>query len=227
MWETLKKVHGALGQGRLNFLKRRFFNYKTGPTESIDDVCSNLSRLQMTIKDIKEKEAPTDLDVALTLTNWVNDEASTLAKYHLFNTRIFRKRQRRRYRSWSIRKMEGEVGRAFTGPGWTAKYEKQRESLKTTILSDRFIWHFYHQPWIRNKYTAYGVACYRSSEKKLFELTIRKWGCFECYRRYKNSNDWIWEGVKFDEKSYEMRSKLLMLKGGSPITPVKYRLGDK
>ena len=83
MWEALRKVHGALGQGRLNFLKRKFFNYKAGPSESIDDVSSELSRLQLIIRDIKDTEAPTDLDVALTLINSVDDEAYTLAKYHL------------------------------------------------------------------------------------------------------------------------------------------------
>lgn len=83
MWEALKKVHGEVGQWRLNFLKIRFFKYKAGATESIDDVCSNLSRLQMTIRNIKSTEAPTDLDVALVLINSVHDEAYTLAKYHL------------------------------------------------------------------------------------------------------------------------------------------------
>lgn len=55
----VQKVHGALGPGRLNFLKREFFNYKAGATESIGDVCSSLSRLQMTIQD-KEK-SPNEL----------------------------------------------------------------------------------------------------------------------------------------------------------------------
>lgn len=79
----MKKVHEALGQERLNFLKRRFFNYKAGPDESIDEIASNLSRLQMTIRDIKRTESPTDLDVALTLINAVERNAYTIAKYHL------------------------------------------------------------------------------------------------------------------------------------------------
>lgn len=83
MWETLRKIHGALGQGRLNFLKRQFFNYRAGATESIGDISSELSRLQLIIRDIKESEAPTDLDVALTLINSVDNEAYTMAKYHL------------------------------------------------------------------------------------------------------------------------------------------------
>ena len=75
MCDTLRKVHGALGQGRLNFLKRQFFNYRAGATESIDEISSKLSRLQLIIRDIKESEAPTDLDVALTLVNSVDNEA--------------------------------------------------------------------------------------------------------------------------------------------------------
>ena len=83
MWETLRKMHDALKQSRLNFLKRKVFNYKAGPSESIDDVSSNLVRLQMTIRNIKSSEAPTDLDVAFTLINSVDDEAYTLARYPL------------------------------------------------------------------------------------------------------------------------------------------------
>ena len=83
MWDALKKVHGALGQGRLNFLKRRFFNYKAGPTESIDEVASNLARLQMTIRDIKATESPINLDVALTVINSVEGNAYNMVKFHL------------------------------------------------------------------------------------------------------------------------------------------------
>ena len=69
--------------GQAEFLeKKKFFNYKAGPSESIDDASSNLVRLQMTIRDIKSSEASTDLDVALTLINSVDDEAYILAKYH-------------------------------------------------------------------------------------------------------------------------------------------------
>lgn len=81
MWEALRKVH--VNQGKLNSLKRKFFSYKAGATESIDDVCSNLSWLRTTIKAIKATEAPTDLDIALVLMNSVDDEAYTLAKYRL------------------------------------------------------------------------------------------------------------------------------------------------
>ena len=81
MWEALKKVHGgALG---LNFLKKRFFKYKAGPIESIDQTCSNLVWLQMAIKNIKETESPTDLDLALSLLNSVEGEAYNMVKYHL------------------------------------------------------------------------------------------------------------------------------------------------
>lgn len=83
MWESLKKVHGALGQGRLKFFqrrKRRFFNYQAGSDESIDNVSSNLTRWQMTIRDFKRSKVPTDLDVALTLINSIEEDAYNLAK---------------------------------------------------------------------------------------------------------------------------------------------------
>ena len=84
MWKALKKVHGALDQGRLNFLKKKFFNYKAG-TESIDEIASNLTRLQMIIRNIRETKASTDLNVALILINAVDDEAYALTKFHLKN----------------------------------------------------------------------------------------------------------------------------------------------
>ena len=79
----MKKVHETFDQGRLNFLKRRFFNYKAGANEIINEMASNLSRLQMTIRDIKGTETSTDLDVALTLINSVKGEAYIMVKYHL------------------------------------------------------------------------------------------------------------------------------------------------
>lgn len=89
MWETLRKIHGARGQGRLNFLGRKFFNYKAGAAELIDDILSERSRLQIIIRDIKETEAPINLDVALTLINSIDNKAYTMAKYHLEDMREF------------------------------------------------------------------------------------------------------------------------------------------
>ena len=83
----IAKTHGAQGQGRLNFLKRKFLNYKAGAAESIDDISSELSRLQIIIRDIKETKASIDLDIALTLINSVDNEAYTMAKYHLEDMR--------------------------------------------------------------------------------------------------------------------------------------------
>ena len=83
MWEVLRKVHGAQGQGRLNFLLRKFFNYKAGASETIDEVASELTKIQLMIRDIKSTEAPTDLNLALVLINSVDNEAYTMAKYHL------------------------------------------------------------------------------------------------------------------------------------------------
>ena len=74
-------MHGVLGQSRLNFLKKKFFNYKAGPNQSVHDVSSNLIRLQMIIRNIKAIETPTDLNVAFTLINSVDDEAYALIKF--------------------------------------------------------------------------------------------------------------------------------------------------
>ena len=85
MWKTLKKVHDAFDQKKLNFLKKKFFNYKTETTKSIDDVCSNLSRLQMIIRDIKSNEISIDLNIALILINSVNNKTYIMIKYYLKN----------------------------------------------------------------------------------------------------------------------------------------------
>ena len=75
-------MHDVLKQDRLNFLKKKFFNYKVGSSESIDDVSSNLIRLQMIIRDIKSTETLIDLNVVFILINSVDDEVYILAKYH-------------------------------------------------------------------------------------------------------------------------------------------------
>ncbi len=49
MWEALQKVYGVQRQGRLNFLKKKLFSYKAGAIESIDEILSELSRLQIII----------------------------------------------------------------------------------------------------------------------------------------------------------------------------------
>lgn len=69
------------------FLKRKFFNSKAGAAGSIDKISSKLSRLQLISQDIKATETPTDLDAALTLINSVDNEAYTIAKYHLEDLR--------------------------------------------------------------------------------------------------------------------------------------------
>ena len=85
MWKALKKVHDAFDQKKLNFFKKKFFNYKTETTKSIDDVCSNLFRLQIIIRDIRSMKASTDLNIALILINLIDNEAYIMIKYHLKN----------------------------------------------------------------------------------------------------------------------------------------------
>lgn len=71
----------------MNFLNKKIFNYKAGVAESIDDILSELSRLQIIIQGIKETEAPIDLDVAFTLINLVDNKVYVMARYHLKNKR--------------------------------------------------------------------------------------------------------------------------------------------
>ena len=84
MWKTLKKMHDAFDQRRLNFLKKKFFNYKA-ETESIDEITNNLTKLQMIIRNIKETKTSMNLNVVLILINAVNDKAYALIKFHLEN----------------------------------------------------------------------------------------------------------------------------------------------
>ena len=67
------------------FLKKKLFNYKAETTKSIDDVCSNLFRLQIIIRDIKSNETLIDLNIALILINLIDKEAYIMIKYHLKN----------------------------------------------------------------------------------------------------------------------------------------------
>ena len=82
-WMALKKVHEAAGQGRLSLLKQRFHNYKAGPNETVDEVVGALTRLQQMMANIKERESPTDMDLALRLIASVDEEAYALTKYNL------------------------------------------------------------------------------------------------------------------------------------------------
>ena len=85
MWEGLEKVHVAQNQGRLNFLLLKFLNYKAGVSDTIDEIASELIKLQRTIRSIDAKEAPPDRLLALILMDSIDNEAFTLAKYHLEN----------------------------------------------------------------------------------------------------------------------------------------------
>ena len=82
-WMILKKVHGAVGQGRLSLLKQRFHNYKAGPNETVDEVVGALTRLQQMMANIKERESSTDMNLALRLIASVDGEAYALTKYNL------------------------------------------------------------------------------------------------------------------------------------------------
>lgn len=73
----------AKGQGRLNYLKQKFFKYKIGIIESIDKFFSKLAQFQLIIQDIKESKEPINLDMILTMINSMNIKFYTMAKYNL------------------------------------------------------------------------------------------------------------------------------------------------
>lgn len=78
----MKKVYSALGEDGLNFLQRQFFTYWARVAKSIDNISSKLLWLQLITRDIKELQAPTDLDVILPLINSVDNESYSMAKYY-------------------------------------------------------------------------------------------------------------------------------------------------
>ena len=78
-------MHDAFNQKKFNFFKKKFFNYKTKITKSIDDVYNNLFRLQMIIRDIKSNETSIDLNIAFILINSIDNETYIMIKYYLKN----------------------------------------------------------------------------------------------------------------------------------------------
>ena len=76
-------MHDAFDQKKFNFFKKKFFNYKTETTKSIDDVCSNLFRLQMIIRDIRSTKTSIDLNIAFILINSIDNKTYIMIKYHL------------------------------------------------------------------------------------------------------------------------------------------------
>ena len=76
-------MHDAFDQKKFNFFKKKFFNYKIETTKSTDDVCSNLSRLQMIIRDIVSTKTSTNLNIAFILINLIDNETYIMIKYHL------------------------------------------------------------------------------------------------------------------------------------------------
>ena len=83
VWVALRQVHGTYSQGQLYFLKTKFFLYKAGASESIEDIKTELCRIREMIRNVCATEIPTKFDVAWALMNAVDSEAYNLVKYHL------------------------------------------------------------------------------------------------------------------------------------------------
>ena len=78
-------MHDVFNQKKFNFFKKKFFNYKTKATKSIDNVYNNLFQLQIIIRDIKLNEISIDLNIALILINSIDNETYIMIKYYLKN----------------------------------------------------------------------------------------------------------------------------------------------
>lgn len=79
-WEALKKVHGVYAKGRINYLLKRFYTYKAGPSYSIDDISGALETLRIQSADIKAEYKPHDTLMAVALISAVEDPAFDTAK---------------------------------------------------------------------------------------------------------------------------------------------------
>ena len=52
-WEILKRLYGAVHQGRINFLARLLWTYKKQKDESIDQVATATRNIQISIRVVK------------------------------------------------------------------------------------------------------------------------------------------------------------------------------
>ena len=82
-WEALQQVHGKFTQGRLVHLMTRFFTYKAGASESIEEIKMELCKIQDMIINVRPEETPSDLMTAWALMRAIDNEAYDLAKFHL------------------------------------------------------------------------------------------------------------------------------------------------
>lgn len=82
-WDALRQVYGTYSQRRLHFLKTKFFLYKAGAEESIEDVKSELCRIREMIRNVRATEVPTEFDVAWALMNAIDNKTYDFVKYHL------------------------------------------------------------------------------------------------------------------------------------------------
>ena len=80
--EALWKVHGAKHQGHINSLMK-FYNYKAKDDECVDKVTAQLGNIQLSIREINEAEAPTNLAVAISLMSAVDEETYHMAIFQL------------------------------------------------------------------------------------------------------------------------------------------------
>lgn len=70
-------------------MKQKFFKYKIKVIELIDEICSNLFKLQIIIKNIKNTKALINLNVAFIFINLINNETYSMTKYYFKNIKDF------------------------------------------------------------------------------------------------------------------------------------------
>ena len=83
--KDIKKMHDSFDFKKFNFLKKKFFNYKTEATKSINNVYSNLFQPQIIIRNIRLTKILIDLNIAFLLINLIDNETYIMIKYYLKN----------------------------------------------------------------------------------------------------------------------------------------------
>ena len=78
-----KKVHGFHAKERIDFLLKRFYNYRPGPNDAVDNIAAALESLRLEIADIKAEYAPPGPVMAITLMSAIEDPAYETTKHLL------------------------------------------------------------------------------------------------------------------------------------------------
>ena len=82
-WSVLERVHAVQEITRLIPLKKKLNTYKTNSNAIVDDIAVEIKKISNIITEIELTEAPTDLSLALKLTDAIDGEQYALIKWQL------------------------------------------------------------------------------------------------------------------------------------------------